>query len=221
MVCPLEPHRSRSGGVELGRKSPSCLSMGRLLRENCRTLPSPPTRDSEDIQLRELRPGTLKTDGRGAGRLALMGFILEPPGQPSTATGPGEEDREGWLPSLSGRVPSLRGTPMSTALGSPPASGEQAGCHVPRDTRELQSRETACATLMLLCPGGLVLASPGMCPRTEVSLGALNFPGDHLANWRPSCSGVGKRVPCRALKNNLERTYRIQSATAATKPLSF
>ena len=98
--------------------------MGRPLRENCRTLPSPPTKDSEDIQLRELRLGTLKTDGQGAGRLALTGFLLEPPGQPSTATSPGEEGREGWLPSPSGRVPSLRSTPTSTALGSPPASGE-------------------------------------------------------------------------------------------------
>jgi len=90
--CPLKPHRSWSGWGGLGKNSLSCLSICKLLRENCKTLPSPLTSEREEIQLRELKLGRLKMDDRGAALLVLVRFILESPGHPSRIAPLGMED---------------------------------------------------------------------------------------------------------------------------------
>lgn len=135
--------------------------------------------------------GHAETDGRGqAGGHSWVSSWN--PGQPSTATGPGGGPR-GWLPSLSGRVPSLRGTPMSTA-GLSASLGDRPAATCSRDMRG-----AAVLGDGLRHTGAPLSRWLGPCfsqdvPPEQRSSGSPEFPGDRLANWRPSCSGVGKRV---------------------------
>lgn len=149
-----------SGGRGLGKNSLSCLSICKPLRENCRTLPSPLTNEREEIQLSELKPDRLKMDERGAALLVLVGFILESPGH-SRIISPGEDNPGVWLLSPSRRASSLRGTLTSTTLGSPLASGEQAGCWAGQVACELQSWDKDLEVPRLPCSDGSVLGSPG------------------------------------------------------------
>lgn len=158
-------------------------------------------------------------DDKGAVLLVLVGFILEAPEHPSRIASLGT-DPGAWPLSSSSRMSSLKGIFMSTTLGSPLASGEQAGCCTCQDACEVQSWERGPEVLMLLCSDDSVLGSPRRCPWAKVSFGAISFLGDLLASWRPSWSWVGKRFPCTALKNNLERAYKKQSSMGGAFELS-
>lgn len=90
-------------------------------------LPSPLDRDREEIQLSEPKLGRFKSGDKGAVWLALVAFLLEPPGRPSETASPGTDGLEACLPSPN-KVLSLNGMFASTELGSPLASGEQPSC---------------------------------------------------------------------------------------------
>lgn len=92
-------------------------------------------------------------DDRGAALLALVGLILGSPGHSSRATSSAVEDLGTWQHSSCSRASSLRGKLMSTALGSPLASGEQADC-VGQDVVKMQSWGRELKVVMLLCSEG-------------------------------------------------------------------
>lgn len=128
-VCglPAEPHRSRSSGA--GQEAAVMLVHGQAAPGELQDAAQPADQGQRGHPVEGAEAGHAE-DGRGAGRAGTHGFHPRTPGQPSTATGPGEEDREGWLPSPSGRVPSSAARPCPPRW-LPPASGEQAGVTCP------------------------------------------------------------------------------------------